>query len=171
MRRATEVRLREPPPVRIPSRDAGAEATRSAYPPAMAAPFTLLDAHQPHEIPVASRDGEGVWLDGSALQQALGWQLKPEGLCQGDVCIPVRDRSFVDGDAIELQGFAEALGRPLALDAETRTAALGTPAASRAASLTTLEAPDFTLPDLTGREHSLSAYRGKKVLLIAYSSW
>ena len=32
-------------------------------------------------------------------------------------------------------------------------------------------APDFTLPDLAGHMHSLSDYRGKKVLLIAYASW
>ena len=32
-------------------------------------------------------------------------------------------------------------------------------------------APDFSLPDLAGRLHTLSDYRGKKVLLIAYASW
>jgi peroxiredoxin len=37
--------------------------------------------------------------------------------------------------------------------------------------MATLEAPDFTLPDLAGRMHTLSDHRGKKVLLIAYASW
>ena len=32
-------------------------------------------------------------------------------------------------------------------------------------------APDFTLPDLAGQIHTLSDYRGKKVLLVAYASW
>ena len=32
-------------------------------------------------------------------------------------------------------------------------------------------APDFSLPDLSGRRHSLSGQRGKKALLIAYASW
>jgi peroxiredoxin len=32
-------------------------------------------------------------------------------------------------------------------------------------------APDFTLPDLDGRMHSLSDYRGKKVFLLAWASW
>ncbi|MBI3853814.1 MAG: redoxin domain-containing protein [Verrucomicrobia bacterium] len=32
-------------------------------------------------------------------------------------------------------------------------------------------APDFTLPDLKGKAHSLSDFRGKKVLLITWASW
>ena len=44
-------------------------------------------------------------------------------------------------------------------------------AAERAKTLSSLEAPDFTLPDLDGRLHSLSEQRGKKVLLVAYASW
>ena len=74
-------------------------------------------------------------------------------------------------DGIDLEELARVLGRPLALDTEERTAALGVPATDRSASLVTLEAPDFTLPDLHGRMHSLSDHRGKKVLLIAYASW
>ncbi|MCC7122956.1 MAG: redoxin domain-containing protein [Gammaproteobacteria bacterium] len=34
-----------------------------------------------------------------------------------------------------------------------------------------LEAPDFTLPDLDGRLHSLSDYRGKKVFLFSWGSY
>jgi len=138
----------------------------------MATTYSILDENRTLEIPAAAGiDADGIWLDAAATQQALGWQLKPEGLCQGDVCIPVRDRSWVEGDAIELGGLASALGRPLASDADERAAALGTAAASRAASLASLEAPDFSLPDLAGRMHTLSEHRGKKVLLIAYASW
>ncbi len=48
---------------------------------------------------------------------------------------------------------------------------LGEAAADRASQLASGEAPDFTLPDLQGRLHSLSDYRGKKVLLVTYASW
>jgi len=66
---------------------------------------------------------------------------------------------------------AEAAGRPVAVDLDERAAYLGISASLRAKSLASLEAPDFTLPDLDGRVHSLSQQRGKKVLLVAYASW
>jgi hypothetical protein len=66
---------------------------------------------------------------------------------------------------------AETAGRPVAVDLDERVAYLGVSAAERAKALASLEAPDFTLPDLDGRRHSLFQYRGKKVLLVAYASW
>lgn len=72
---------------------------------------------------------------------------------------------------LELVTRAEAEGRPVALDRDERAAYLGITAKERARVLFSLEAPDFTLPDLAGRTHSLAAHRGKKVLLVAYASW
>ena len=66
---------------------------------------------------------------------------------------------------------AETSGRPVAIDRDERAAFLGVSAAERTRTLSSLEAPDFTLPDLNGRVHSLSEQRGKKVLLVAYASW
>lgn len=66
---------------------------------------------------------------------------------------------------------AEADGRPVAVDLEARAAYLGTPASERARRLASLAAPDFTLPDLRGRPHSLADHRGEKVFLVAYGSW
>ncbi len=137
----------------------------------MATAFTIIEERGAVEVQVEVA-GDRVRLTPDALHESLGWQLEPEGLCRGEVCVPVRDRSklVVDG-AIDLSGFAEALGRPLALDAVEGAAAIGTAAADRAAQLASLEAPNFTLPDLEGKLHSLSDQRGKKVLLIVYASW
>ena len=66
---------------------------------------------------------------------------------------------------------AQADGRPVALDVDERAAYLGVTAAERARQLASLEAPDFSLPELDGRFHSLSEHRGKKVFLVAYGSW
>jgi len=71
----------------------------------------------------------------------------------------------------ELARRAEAAGRPVAIDAAERVAYLGVTASERAKALGSLQAPDFTLPDLAGRPHSLSQHRGKKVLVVAYGSW
>ena len=48
---------------------------------------------------------------------------------------------------------------------------LGDGAAERTRRLASLQAPDFSLPDLDGKEHRLSDYRGKKVFLTTWSSW
>jgi hypothetical protein len=116
-------------------------------------------------------DGERVRIPPGAVHEALGWELKPEGLCRGDVCTPVDRDALLSGGDVDLAALAAALRRPLALDAGERAAALGAAADERAQALATLEAPDFTLPDLEGRMHSLSDHLGKKVLLIAYASW
>ena len=42
---------------------------------------------------------------------------------------------------------------------------------TRNATLAGLMAPDITLPDLAGVPHTLSALRGKKVLLTTWASW
>jgi peroxiredoxin len=37
--------------------------------------------------------------------------------------------------------------------------------------LSSLQAPDFKLPDINGKPHSLSDFRGKKVFLVTWASW
>jgi hypothetical protein len=134
-------------------------------------PFTLIDGERAVDVAARVEDGR-VRLAPAALHDALGWELRPEGLCRGDVCVPVRDRAaLADGRGVDLEAFAAAIDRPLALDAGERAAALGHSAGERGARLRSLEAPDFVLPDLSGRLHRLSEQRGKKVLLIAYASW
>lgn len=133
--------------------------------------FELIEGGSFHALD-ASVGREGVRIAPAALERATGWALGPEGLCRESVCVPVRDRAaLANAEGVDLAAFAAALGCPLALDLEERTAALGTPAAERSAALASLEAPDFALPDLAGRLHRLSEHRGKKALLIAYASW
>src|SRR5262245_22345130 len=95
---------------------------------------------------------------------------------------PMTENTFTiidDGVPIEMgaaEGLArkrgaEAEGRPVAIDTDERAAYLGVSAEERGRQLASLEAPDFTLPDLDGRPHSLSQHRGKKVFLVAYGSW
>jgi hypothetical protein len=133
--------------------------------------LTLIDDGKIVELP-ARFSSDGVRLQPADVQRGLGWELKPEGLCQGALCVPVRNLpDLSNADGIDLGLLARALARPLALDVDERAAYLGASAADRGAQLASLRAPDFTLPDLSGRRHSLSDYRGRKVLLIAYASW
>ena len=135
------------------------------------ASLVLLDDGTPHEVPgIATRDA--AWVDPAALAAATGWTLKPEGLCRDAVCVPVRDRALLVRDGrVHLATFAALLDRPLALDGAEGVAALGASAAERGARLRSLEAPDFTLPDLDGHPHTLAEQRGRKALLLAWAGW
>ena len=133
--------------------------------------FTIVDEGRTVSVPVTLQK-DRVLLDQAELERALFWELKPIGFCQGSTCIPIPDASSVVTEAgIDLLEFARLLDRPLALDAEERAAYLGTSAGDRGEALASLEAPDFALPDVDGELHSLSDYRGQKILLVAYASW
>lgn len=132
--------------------------------------FTLIDDGTVHEVD-ATIDAGRVLLAPSALG-ALGWELHPEGLCREGLCIPVpADAALETSDGVDLAALARVLDRPLAVDIDEGAAYIGVAAGDRQRALRSLVAPDFELPDLTGRVHRLSDHRGKKVLLVAYASW
>jgi hypothetical protein len=107
-----------------------------------------------------------------ALPGAVGWELKAEGLCRADTCVPVPEPSaLLVGDRLDLGAVADALGRPSVIDAGAGIAAIGLDAEQRRRALRSLVAPPFTLADLDGNLHELSEWRGRKRLLHAFSSW
>jgi hypothetical protein len=119
----------------------------------------------------ATAAGGRLLIDPGALAEALGWELKPQGLCRDDVCVPVRDRdALFAGDKLDLAAVASALGRPTVVDVDAGLAAMALDPAGRRGALS-LEAPPFTLDDLDGTARSLSEWRGKKKLLFAFASW
>jgi hypothetical protein len=133
---------------------------------------TLLTETAEIEVAGARVEGERLWLSPKDLEAAAGWTLKPEGLCRGEVCVPIPPGSEIVRDGrIDVAALWRHLGQPLAHSADGHAWSLGTAAADRAAALRSLQAPDFTLPDRDGRPHSLAQHRGKKVLLVSWASW
>lgn len=133
--------------------------------------FSMIENGRVHSIAGTMNDSV-LRLSAEPLLSALGWTQKPEGLCQGDVCIPISGRpDLISAQGIDLIGLGEVLGRPIAIDRAEAVVSIGAETAAHGAELDRGVAPDFTLPDLTGKEYSLSSFRGKKVLLIAYASW
>jgi len=133
--------------------------------------LTLVADDAVHEVGAAVGADGTITIRPADLARATGWELRDEGLCRRDVCVPVRDRGALAGDAgISLGAFAGALRRALAVEPAARFAVLGD-AAGGAAPGGELVAPDFTLPDVDGRPVSLADFAGRKRLLVFWSSW
>jgi len=117
--------------------------------------------------------GEGrVLVEPGRLPEAIGWTLKPEGLCRDEMCVPVRDRGALEvGDRLDVSAVAGLLRQPIAVDVEAGYVAIALPAEARRSALDALHAPPFTLPDLDGCPRSLDEWRGSKRLLVAFASW
>ena len=107
-------------------------------------------------------------LTRAEFEQGTGWQLKPEGACKGDVCIPLPET--LRGDDLDVQTLAQAMGLPLAQAPSFGLSALG-PASIGSRALTTATAPEMALPDLDGKVFRLSSLKGKKVLVYAWAPY
>ena len=135
---------------------------------------TILTESGEHVVTGAEASGETLWCPAREAQVATGWEAKPEGLCLGPLCVPLpagREREFIQDDRIDLAALWRHLRRPVLHSDRGDVWVLAPSAGERGAALASLEAPDFALPDTTGREHRLSDYRGKKVLLVTWASW
>ena len=135
---------------------------------------TLLTDEAVYEVEDGRAEGEKLWLREHDLERITGWHLKPEGFCRNEVCVPVplgQAGALRAGSAIDAASLWQHLGQPVLHTADGSVWMLGEGARTRTAALKSLQAPDFTLPDLSGRSHSLSDHRGKKVLLVTWASW
>ncbi len=99
------------------------------------------------------------------FEKRTGWEMRPNGACKGDVCVPL---PLLNGTFMDARMLAERLGMPLVEDEDERVWCLG-PESGRV--LVTAEAPDFTLPDRHGDPFTLSSLRGQKVVLVAWAPW
>ena len=97
----------------------------------------------------------------------MGWELKPEGLCQADRCVPLP--ADVDRSALPAALVAERLGMPILTDETSGMSAIG-PESGQAA-LTSNQLPELTLADFDGNPFNLTQMHGRKSLLMAWASW
>jgi len=111
---------------------------------------------------------ESLVLRKREFEVGTGWELKPEGACRGEVCIPLVDPP--DGDVVDVASIAGQMGLPLVSDEKYAVWAVG-PAPARGRTLVTADAPELVLPDLDGEPFALSSLRGQKVLMIAWSPY
>ncbi len=104
------------------------------------------------------------------LESGTGWQLKPEGACKGDVCIPLSAESCTGSDVVDVQKIAKDLGMPLVGEPEHNLWSLG-PESIGSRALTTAVAPEVSLPDLDGKLFPLSSLKGQKIIVYAWAPY
>ena len=105
-----------------------------------------------------------------------GFRLEPEGLCAGDLCIPLdRNGNWTrrNGDLtyVDVTAVAQHVGQAWVTDEEGGVWSFAPAPALTPTAEQLGQAPDFTLPDMDGRPVRLSDYRGTKVLLLTWASW
>jgi hypothetical protein len=105
-------------------------------------------------------------VSATELRARTGWELRPEGLCKADRCVPLPDS---DADRLDAELLSERLGMALLHDEAHGLWALGPESEGRM--LASAKLPDLTLPDRDGNPFSLTSLLGSKVLLVAWASW
>ncbi|HEX4016246.1 MAG TPA: hypothetical protein VHX15_05860 [Frankiaceae bacterium] len=103
-------------------------------------------------------------LSPEEFQSLTGWEIKPEGACKGETCVPLASADF---DAVST---AERLGMAVVEEPGSPLWALG-PESIGGRALTNTDTADFALPDLDGNEFRLSSLHGQKVLLLAWAPY
>lgn len=136
---------------------------------------TILSAAAAQEVAGAEARGEELWIPAAALETTTGFHLAAEGLCRRDLCVPLptgaRPAELKASGRVNVAALWRLLGWPVLHDAAGATWVLGDGASARARERESLEAPDFSLEDCSGRTHALSDYRGSRVLLVTWASW
>jgi hypothetical protein len=110
---------------------------------------------------------KSLHIPAAEFESGTGWQIKPEGACKGDICIPLKNTT---GDMIDIEQVAADMNLPLVAEPEAGAWALG-PDSIGGRTLATAKAPNLTLPDLTGNMFELSSLKGKKIVIYAWAPY
>ena len=113
---------------------------------------------------------DALWVRKTDLPRINDFELKPQGACRADICIPI-PRTMTRGAYFNLTAFAQRVGQRVVADPAARVWSFGEIPVVRGAFLESRMAPDFSVPDRKGRPVKLSQFLGKKVLLVTWASW
>ena len=140
-----------------------------------------LDAFAQLQIRQASPSASvtnDLWVTLADLTRSTGFVVKPQGVCREELCFPIpsaRKSEFLvkrgNLQWFNLSAFARLLHQPVAHDDALATWYFGPRPEVQNNYLSSFQAPNFTLPDMEGHQHSLSDFRGKKVLIVTWASW
>jgi hypothetical protein len=115
-------------------------------------------------------DSGALWIRKRDLSRVDGFELKPQGACRADLCIPI-PKALTRGEFFNLSAFAKKAGQAVVANAEARVWSLGEMQALGGGLANSRIAPDFEVPDRLGRPVHLAGFRGKKALVVTWASW
>lgn len=113
---------------------------------------------------------ERLDLRAEEFEQISGWEIKPEGACKDEVCVPLPALEPDAEGRIDVTVVAERLGMPIAHDESHGLWSLGPRSGDRRV-LDSARMPDLALPDFDGNTFDIASLRGRRVVLIAWASW
>ncbi len=113
-------------------------------------------------------DPQNLWIQSKDLPRINEFEVKPQGACRADVCIPL-SKTLKNGDWFNLTGFAHKIGETVVADQNIYS--FGEIPVLRGGFYNSRIAPDFAVPDRKGKVVHLSDFRGKKTLVITWASW
>jgi hypothetical protein len=119
-------------------------------------------------------DGDGLLIRPDDLTRINGFELKQEGACFEDKCIPVDEALLVEQDGntwFDLTAFADLLNQPYVADQEARIWSFAEIPAKRQSMMLEAMAPDFEVTDRRGNVIRMADLKGKKALIVTWSSW
>lgn len=152
--------------------------------PELRHPFAETPIHSERQVTVLYQ-GNTIQLDEAVagdellirpedLKRVNGFELKPEGACYQDMCIPMNDRLLTELDGkrwFNLTAFADLLEQPYVADVESRVWSFAEIPAKRESMMVDAMAPDFEVVDREGKVVRMADYKGKKALIVTWSSW
>ena len=118
--------------------------------------------------------GDDLLVSPTDLTRINGFELKPEGACFEDLCIPVNDSLLVEQAGqqwFNLTAFAKLLEQPYVVDEDASVYSFAEIPAKRQNMMEGAQAPDFELTDRQGKVIRLADLKGKKALIVTWSSW
>jgi hypothetical protein len=111
-----------------------------------------------------------LWIRKRDLRRVNGFELKPQGACRADLCIPI-PKDMTRGDSFNITAFAKKAGQPVVAEPGARVWSFGEMQALGGGLANSRVAPDFAVPDRAGRPVHLAGFRGKKTLVVTWASW
>jgi hypothetical protein len=118
--------------------------------------------------------GDGLLIRPEVLAAVNGFELKPEGACYDAMCIPISDKLLIERDGetwFDLTAFADLLEQPYVAVPEERVWSFAEIPAKRESMMVDAMAPDIELTDRSGNVFRLADLKGKKALIVTWSSW